>query len=247
MPDTHDAPLFSILIPTLQEGDYLDATLACLAALALPHEVIVSDGGSTDATLEIARRHGARIVEWEGDRRQTFGEAKNAAAAMARGQYLVFIDADVVIPGPTAFFEELLGLFARKPKLAGVTVPLLPRADYARLGDRFFSAPLNFWYVVSNNLFHYGNASGEFQMFPRALFEKVGGYREDLPGGEDTDMFNRVSRVGRTLSYWHLAVRHTCRRAHKTGWLRLYGIWMLQGFHVLIFRVAYYAEWKVVR
>lgn len=240
-------PVISIIIPTLKEDEFLERTLKNLCMLQLPHEIIFTDGGSQDTTLNIARRYTDKIVIWNKPRRQTFGEAKNAGAALAKSDYLVFIDADVTIPEPDAFFKEMLSVFERKPTLVAMTVPLKPWIENHSFKDAFFCAPLNFWYIVSNNLFHYGNASGEFQMIRRSVFEDMGGYREDLAGGEDTDMFNRLGRVGRTLSYWRLSIRHSCRRAHKTGWLKLYWMWMRQGFSVLVLNRTAYKEWTVVR
>lgn len=240
-------PRISIIIPTLQEAPYLERTLKQFKNLKLPHEIIVSDGGSTDGTLEIARRYTDKVVVWEESRRQTFGEAKNAGAALATADYLVFIDADVTIPELYIFFTEMLSVFARMPTLVAMTVPLRPWVENHSLVDDFFCAPLNIWYIISNNILHYGNASGEFQMIRRSVFNDAGGYREELPGGEDCEMFNRLGRIGRTLSYWRLFVRHSCRRAHKTGWLKLYWQWSVQGFFVLILNRSSYTEWKVIR
>jgi glycosyltransferase involved in cell wall biosynthesis len=240
-------PRISIIIPTLEEGLFLEKTLENLKSLTLPHEVIVTDGGSTDNTLEVARRYTDKITVWDKPHRQTFGEAKNAGATLATGDYLVFIDADVSIPKPEKFFEEMLADFEKSPTLVGMTVPLRPWVENHSWIDEFFCAPLNVWYIISNNMFQYGNASGEFQMMRRSVFNDMGGYREDLAGGEDTDMFNRLGRIGRTLSHWTLFVRHSCRRAHKTGWLKLYWMWMRQGFSVLLLNRTAYKEWTVIR
>jgi glycosyltransferase involved in cell wall biosynthesis len=241
-------PQLSIIIPTLKEVQFLEKTLAQFENLTIPHEIIVSDGGSTDGTLDIARRYTDKVVVWDKPRRQTFGEAKNTGAALATGDYLVFIDADVHIPEPQRFFEEIVADFEKKPTIVAMTVPLKPWLENNSLVDAFFCAPLNWWYILSNNIFHYGNASGEFQMIRRSVFNDLGGYREDLTGGEDTDMFSRLGRIGRTLSsHTHLYVRHSCRRAHKTGWLKLYWMWARQGFMVLTFKRTAYKEWTVVR
>jgi len=240
-------PVISIIIPTLKEEQFLERTFKDLGDLTIPHEIIVTDGGSKDRTLEIARRHTDKITVWQGSGRQTFGAAKNAGAALATGDYLVFIDADVTIPRPNSFFKKMLSFFETHPTVVGMTVPLLPWLENHSWVDALFCAPLNMWYIISNNLFRYGNASGEFQMMRRSVFTDMGGYREDLAGGEDTDMFNRLGRVGRTLSYWQLLVRHSCRRAHKTGWLKLYWMWMRQGFSVLLLSRTAYKEWTVVR
>ncbi|NNM83913.1 glycosyltransferase [Candidatus Parcubacteria bacterium] len=240
-------PIISIIIPTLKEEEFLERTLKNFQQFSLPHEIIVADGGSKDRTLEIARRYTDKVVVWEKSRRQTFGEAKNAGAAIALGEYLVFIDADVTVPEPDAFFKKTISEFEKDPSLVAMTVSLMPWIENHSLKDSLFSMPLNIWYIISNNVFHYGNASGEFQMIRKSAFTATKGYREDLGGGEDTDMFNRLSKMGRTHSHWQLYVRHSCRRAHKTGWLKIYWMWMRQGFSVLLLRRNAYKEWPVIR
>jgi glycosyltransferase involved in cell wall biosynthesis len=156
-------PAVSIIVPTLAEEAYVRETLEALKAMKMPHEVIVSDGGSKDGTCSIAREYTDKVLVWSEKRRQTFGEAKNAGARAASGDFLVFIDADVIIPSPDDFFTKLLADFKAQPKLQAVTVSLRPRPEYEEPGDRFFVEPLNLWYVLSNNIFHYGNASGCFR------------------------------------------------------------------------------------
>lgn len=241
------SPVISIVIPTLREGPFLERTLKNFEGLQIPHEIIITDGGSTDETLPIAHKYTDRVVVWGASRRQTFGEAKNSGAALAKSDYLVFIDADVTIPEPEIFFKEMLSVFERKPTLVAMTVPLKPWIENHSFKDAFFCAPLNLWYIVSNNFFHYGNASGEFQMVRVEAFRKIGGFSEHLAAGEDNDMFHRIAAFGRTLSYSKLCVRHSLRRAHKLGWLRLYAIWIKNGLSVSFRGKAAYKEWSVVR
>jgi len=240
-------PIISIIIPTFKEEAFLERTLKNLDNLDLPHEIIITDGGSIDSTLAIARRYTDRIVVWDQERRQTFGEAKNSGAKLAVGQFLVFIDSDVDIPSPQTFFEELLSAFDKNQKLVGVTVPLKPWTENHSLLDAFFSAPLNWFYIISNNIFHSGNSSGEFQMIRKESFQKIGGYSEQLAAGEDNEIFRHLAKEGRTLSYWRLCIRHSLRRPHKLGWLRTYGIWIKNGISVALHNKAAYKEWKVVR
>jgi len=242
-----ETPFISVIIPTLREAAFLERTLENLKTLTLPHEIIITDGGSTDGTLEIARRYTDKITVWTHPRRQTFGEAKNAGAALASGKYLVFIDADVLIPEPNAFFSEMLATFANNQKLWAMTVPLKPWPENHSWIDAFFCAPLNWFYVISNNIFHSGNASGEFQMIHREAFCRIGGYHEKLAAGEDNEVFRHLAQHGRTLSYWRLSVRHSLRRPHKLGWLTTYGIWIKNGLSVALRGKAAYEEWTVVR
>ncbi len=241
------SPRISIIIPTLREEQFLERTLENLKNLTLPHEIIITDGGSTDRTLDIARAHDAKITVWSEPRRQTFGEAKNAGAALATGEFLVFIDADVLIPAPEEFFAEMLAAFDKNPQLAGMTVPLKPWPENHSWTDALMSAPLNWFYIISNNLFHSGNSSGEFQMMRTDAFRKAGGFGEHLAAGEDNEMFRRLADHGRTLSYSKLCVRHSLRRPHKLGWLRTYFIWIKNGLSVSLHGKAAYKEWSVVR
>lgn len=242
----HNDPVISIIIPTLKEGPFIERTLKQFENLSIPHELIVTDGGSTDETLDIARRYTDKIVVWSHPRRQTFGEAKNSGAALAVGRYLVFIDADVLIPDPQRFFEEMLSVFDKKPRLVAMTVPLKPWVGNPLI-DSVFCAPLNWFYVIANNIFHSGNASGEFQMIRRGIFRSIGGYSEHLAAGEDNEVFRHLAEHGRTLSYWRLAVRHSCRRPHKLGWLRTYTVWIENGLSVAVRKKAIYKEWPVIR
>ena len=242
-----DTPRISIIIPTLREGQFLERTLKQFDALALPHEIIITDGGSTDETLDIARRYTDKITVWALERRQTFGEAKNAGAALATGEFYVFIDADVIIPSPQTFFEEILNKFDANEKIVAMTVPLKPLEENHSRADAFFCAPLNWFYIISNNIFHSGNSSGEFQMIRQEAFRRIGGYAEHLAAGEDNEVFQHLSQHGRTLSYWRLCVRHSLRRPHKLGWLRTYGIWIRNGLSVALRGKAAYKEWHVVR
>jgi len=92
-----DVVQLSIIIPTLNEADCLDQSLARLFSLnwVTDHcEVIVSDGGSQDDSLEIARRYPCRIVH------SATGRARqmNRGAAVARGCHLLFLHADSILP-----------------------------------------------------------------------------------------------------------------------------------------------------
>jgi lipopolysaccharide/colanic/teichoic acid biosynthesis glycosyltransferase/glycosyltransferase involved in cell wall biosynthesis len=106
-----DAPRYSVVVPAYQAAATLGACLDALARQTVPpgsYEVIVVDDGSTDSTESIAQAAGVTVV-----RQQHAGAAaaRNCGAALARGEFLLFTDADCApVPGwiaaITAPFED---------------------------------------------------------------------------------------------------------------------------------------------
>jgi glycosyltransferase involved in cell wall biosynthesis len=95
------API-TVVIPTLNEGDQI---AACVRHLAWADEVIVADGGSTDATVAAARGAGAAVLEVPG---VTIAAQRNTAIGRARNDWVFALDADERI-GP-GLAEELAAL-----------------------------------------------------------------------------------------------------------------------------------------
>src|SRR5437899_400561 len=82
----------SVIIPAHNEQDYLGRTLDSLKRQNYPRfEVIVVANGCTDATAEVARDHCDRLIDLS---QKSLGVARNLGARMAKGEILVFLDAD---------------------------------------------------------------------------------------------------------------------------------------------------------
>ncbi len=94
----------SVIMPARNEAETLPWSLAALLRSDLPRqdwELIIVDDASGDATAEVARRYADRVIELPGPRPFGPAYARNRAAATARGEILVFIDADVCVHGDT--------------------------------------------------------------------------------------------------------------------------------------------------
>lgn len=92
-----DLPSVSIVVPARDEERNLPALLTSLAALQYPRtEVIVVDDASSDRTAEIARKHGARLIQVDGPEAGWTGKAYACwrGAQVATGEWLLFTDAD---------------------------------------------------------------------------------------------------------------------------------------------------------
>ena len=240
--------MISIIIPTLNEAKIIESTLRTLAAkLTLPHEVIVSDGGSSDRTAELAARHVNTVIVYSGAGRQTIGEGRNDGAKAATGDFLVFLDADCVVPEPDRFFAQALSHFERDPGLVGLTAYLRVFPADETLGDKLVSNIANFGLWVANNLLKRGVSFGEFQMIRREAFARLGGFRADLIAFEDADMFRRLSRIGRTMIAPKLCVLHSGRRGHQAGHPQLIGMWLVNMVFLAVRGRTFSKEWKPIR
>jgi glycosyltransferase involved in cell wall biosynthesis len=240
--------MISIIIPTLNEEKVLEKTLVSLVNSKEDlYEIIVSDGKSTDRTIEIARKYADKVVVYEGEKRQTIGMGRNLGASVASGDYLVFLDADVFVPQPELFFKQAISCFEKDENLVAVIPRLKVFPEIATIADRVIFNIVNFNFFFINNIFHRGGAGGEFQMIKTDVFKRLGGYNESLSVAEDQEIFWRLSGVGRTKLEWSLSVFHTSRRAHKVGWPKLLWSWLINLTSLFFLKKSYHDEWKEVR
>lgn len=113
-----DHPLVSIIIPVKNEERILDGCLNALRALDYPGdriEVIVADSLSTDASREIAEKHGAKVVCND---RQTVVSGRNCGFAAAQGEFIAFTDADCIVSPD--WLKTGLNAFRLDDAIAGV-------------------------------------------------------------------------------------------------------------------------------
>ena len=240
--------MISIIIPTLNEEKVLEKTLLALReSKNISYEIIVSDGKSTDNTIEVARKYADKVLIYDGITRQNIAMGRNLGASVANGDYLVFLDADVFVSQPESFFKQALTCFEEDDKLVALIPKLRVFPELATLADKIIFNIVNFNFFLINNIFHKGGAGGEFQMIKTDVFKKIGGYNENLSVAEDQELFWRLSGQGYTKLIWSLEVLHTSRRAHKIGWPRLLWSWFINLTYVMFMKKSYHKEWKEVR
>lgn len=240
--------MISIVIPTLNEERRIAQTLQRLKdTLVGDFEIIVSDGGSKDKTVKIARTLADNVIVHEGSNRQTIAGGRNAGAKAATGEFIAFLDADVTIAHPKILFPGAVELFAKHIELLGLCVSVKVESALATRADKFFSALVNNAHVLFNNILHIGSAMGEFQMVRRETFIRVGGYREDLVAGEDNELFWRFNKIGRTRLVKKWIVYHSGRRAHQIGWFKLISVWVVNVISVYLFKRSVSKEWTEIR
>ena len=193
----------SIIVPTLEEAGPIGATIDAALALGSDVEVIVVDGGSDDGTAAIARRHGARVIE-AADR----GRARqmNQGAAAARGEVLLFLHADTILPTDAA---AAIAAVLADGQVAGGCFRL--RFDHDHLVLRLSSALSGLGF----RLFHYGDSA---YFVRRATFWEMGGFQA-MPLLEDLDFWLRLNRAHR-VAVAPATVLTSARRFRQVGVVR---------------------------
>ena len=189
----------SVIVPAFNEEKLLAATLARIreATADLDAELIVCDNNSTDRTAEIARQAGAKVVF---EPVNQISRARNAGAAAASGDWLVFIDADSLLSHE--LFEDLVeALRSGRCVGGGATV----RFDEA---DSLSNGAVALWNVISRAMRW---AAGSFVFCRSDAFRAIGGFSTELYASEEIDFSRRLKRLG-TFTILHRHPLHTSGR-----------------------------------
>ncbi|MFA6147187.1 MAG: TIGR04283 family arsenosugar biosynthesis glycosyltransferase [bacterium] len=214
----------SVIIPTLDEEEGIGRAIRSCRE-AGPCEVIVVDGGSRDRTVEIARAEAdAVIIAPRGRAAQM-----NAGAAVARGEVLLFLHADTLLPrGSVPAAVATL----QDPAVIGGAFRV--RLAASRGAGRYVRAALGITgRMIGARAAVSRSYSGDQAIFVRAeAFRAAGGYPE-IPLMEDVELSRRMRRAGMTVLL-PLRVETSGRRWEAWGPLRtVLFMWRLRIGHLL--------------
>ncbi len=198
------SPALSVVIPAYNMAAPLRRCLQAVRASTVPlHEVIVVDDASTDETTEVARAFGCQIVRLPANRGPA--AARNAGAAVASGELLLFVDADTAM-FPSTIVQALAtlqasgadavcGAFASEPLNAGFFPRYAALLKHESHGHR----------VRPYNVF-----ASQCGLIRRAVFQAAGGFTPFRPGVdiENEEFGRRVAARWRLVLDPAVQVRH---------------------------------------
>ena len=205
--------LVSFVLPARDEAGTIDRALESVAGqrAAGPVEAVVAENGSGDATAERVRAFAARTalpVHLVQDPEPGVARARNRGARVARGEVLVFLDADSrAAPDLAAavLARARSGSPAGCVRLVADGDDVLDRAffELIEFGKRLFDVRANMFYCS------------------RRLFFSAGGMREDLRLGEDVEFLERLRDIGVPVAYLGESWIATSPRRLHSGPFRL--------------------------
>jgi len=204
--DTTEPMFITVVLPVLNEEKFLRSVLEALVKQSYPvhrFEILVVDGGSTDATLSVARS----LAETHSNVRVLTNPAglssagRNVGARAAKGDAVLYVDGHCEVPD-ASLLESLNGLFERtdadvicRPQpleVLGMT-PVQKAIGIAR-ASRLGHNPRSHIFSTSTEGFVSPESSGA--AYRRLVFEKIGYYDESLDACEDVDFNLRARQAG---------------------------------------------------
>lgn len=187
VPCIRGASMVTFIIPAHDEEFLIGRTISAISMEARvihePYEIIVVDDASTDATAAVAECCGARVLSVH---YRQIAAARNAGAAQAQGDLLVFVDADTQVTG------AVLAAAVRAMRIGAIGGGSRARFDepvpvYGRI--------LAWLWLWVQRFGHF--ASGCFLFCTRDGFEAAGRFDEGLYAAEDIALSRRLKRLGR--------------------------------------------------
>jgi glycosyltransferase involved in cell wall biosynthesis len=180
-------PMISFIVPAYNEEHELSDTLAAIHTAAsgatLPYEIIVVDDASTDSTPKIASGAGAKVIPIN---RRQIAASRNAGGRAAKGDYLLFIDADTRIH--QAHVNRAIA--ALDGGYSGGSAWVAMDGSVPMWGHML-------WHALSLIYFGMNLGAGAFLFTTRGNFDAVGGFDEQYFAGEEVYFTLALKKLGR--------------------------------------------------
>lgn len=214
-----DRPRFSIIVPAHNEERYIADTLEHVAALAYPddrYEVLVVENGSSDRTLQVAKRFERANIHVFSNHRTGVSAAKNFGIdrASKASDWIVFLDADTILGAD--FLNDLQRLVHESRKWLTIGTARVQPIGGGRRARAWFA-----YYDLAHRL---GKGSYAIQMARRSLFPAIR-FDERLIMGEDLQLIKRARESGDFFFLPTNEVFTSTRRFDTVGYWRLFVRW----------------------
>lgn len=216
--------MLSVVIPTYNEEDFLPALLASLARQSVRDmEIIVADAHSTDKTRAIAKKFGCTVVDGG-----LPAVGRNNGAAAAHGDLLLFLDADVVLPGKE-FLAHVLQEFTERE--LDISTSLIRPLSSGSLDSFFYIFYNSYVFATQKFLPH---AHGFFIIVRKAVHQRIGGFDSRVQLAEDHDYAQRAVKAGATFGLlMNQKLPVSTRRFARDGHFRTAAKYVLCELHML--------------
>jgi hypothetical protein len=226
MTKSKNNPLCSIVIVSFNTKDVLRDCLESLKKVEreIDFEVIVSDNGSTDGTVEMIKKSFKQEKLLENKKNLGFSKGNNAARKVVKGKYILFLNSDTVVPKNT--LSKCVEYLENNEDVGAMTCKIvLPNGKLDRDTRRSFPTPFvalthfsgldrlfpkskllgKYWYsYMDENIEHEVDViQGAFHLTRKEILDKANWFDEDyFLDGEDIDLCFRIKELGYKIMYY---------------------------------------------
>ena len=214
-------PRFSVIVPAYNEEKYLEATLDSINKAASNFdqtnggsiEIIVVDNASTDQTALVAHKLRATVVQ---EPTSGIARARDAGVKHSSGEFLIFVDADTLVP--ENIFLHIDSVLASKRCIGGAVA-----AEY-HPKKRVVKVYTQMWKVIGSLM---SMAQGVTQFCRVDIYRAIGGYDTSLYMSEDVDFYWRLCSFAKQHDFQviyitEIKVLPSCRRFDEWPLWRLF-------------------------
>lgn len=220
-----------------------DLLVDCLNSLEkvrqeVDFEIIVSDNGSTDGSIDTLKKHFKKVILVENGENLGFAAGNNAARKLVRGQYILFLNSDTIVHKNT--LKKTVEYLDKNSDVGAVTCKtVLPSGGLDRDARRSFPTPWvaishfayldriwpssrifsKYWYGYINpdTIHEIDVLQGAYCLIKRSVLDRVNWFDEDyFLDGEDIDLCWKVKQLGYKIIYFpEVSITHVKKASKK--------------------------------
>ncbi len=217
--------MLSIIIPTLNEEKYLPKLLGSLKSQDYnSYEIIISDGDSIDSTQKITREHKCNLVT---SKKRSPGHQRNKGVMQAKGDILLFIDADTILPDN--FLSTVMEEFKNRDlNIAGFYFIFDSKGLFYKLCSLFYEIFCFLGQYIKPI------SIGAGLLVKKEYHEKVNGFDETIHIGEDHEYSQRISKIGKFRIIRSKKIYYSVRRFENEGRFRTVLKWLYCALYFIV-------------
>jgi len=195
-------PLVSFVIPVLNSERTLERCLKSIICQNHPKvEILIIDGGSTDSSIDIAKRYGVKIYHLRGP----LGDARKVGIDNSSGELIALWDSDVYIPH-TKWLLKSINVLNKFPKASTLWIRTVPPPNAGVIAKAYD------WFSWTTMLIFarkgIGFWGGGISIFRKKAVKDVGGITKGIDTGEDYDLARKLAMKGYEVIFYNDPVYH---------------------------------------
>ena len=217
LPDGSSWPRISIVTPSYNQGQFIEATIRSVLLQGYPNlEYIIIDGGSSDNSVEVIKQYGRFITNWVSEKDKGHGNALNKGFAKATGDIMAWLNSDdIYLPNA---FRNIAEVFVAFPELEWATTAFPGGCgDTEQVSSGFHPGfSRKFFFVGGYMGFSYSTAwiQQESTFWKRSLWLKAGGtISEAMSLALDFELWSRYFRFTKIATIEEML---GCFRTHRS-------------------------------